>query len=160
LRAKALTAICRRWPSVQFVRRDRREYFAQHFSAVVIPPGRVLLLDCEIKLPGLKNPVSTFGIAHASATYLPFVVLGTLALFAELGVLEFVQYTPKWQNRSIALSSFIQDEPDGSPLREGALTYVSEMTPDGFQFTTRNVSADLYHHCINVGVAASQKPRI
>jgi hypothetical protein len=125
------------------------------FSSVAVPPGRVLLLDCEIRLPGLNKPVSTFGSAHASAKYLPFVVLGTLALFADLAVLELGHYGPTWQNLSVALSSFIQDEPPGTLLREGALTYVTEMTPDGFQLTTRNVSRDLYDHCIKVTNAAA-----
>ncbi len=101
--------------------------FARHYGN-----DRVLLLDCEVRLLGAHALTPILLTARATAQYLPYVVLNSLA--AVLGEKELVlgAYLPEWPIHVVARSSFQLDVPDGTLTHpDGRILRVLRRTKPG-----------------------------
>lgn len=127
------------------------------FGAIRIDRDRVLLTDCELQLPGMDLCVPVLRTAHQTVQHLAFLVLNTIAVFLDLPRLPLTTYVSTWENRTVTLSLFVLDEPEGTTVGSDSLVSVARMNPDGFEMRTDNVSPELFDHAVDLN-AMDVKP--
>jgi len=111
--------------------------------------GRVLLLDCEVKLPGGPRFFPIIKSARDSVGRLSTAVLGGLAPLLDIPPGEYDGFDSTWRPSTVPLSDFLVGEPDNSPMTEHNLTYLRRMTPSGFDAARRNVKPDLFASAVS-----------
>ena len=123
------------------------------FAVTYTAPHSALALDCEVRLPRIAAKTPLLRSARDAAQHLSFTVLNSLAVSIGIPTLPATAFEPTWILRTVVLSEFIMEEPDGSPLTENALHVVRRMTPDGFDISSRNYRPAIRDHIIKVDSA-------
>jgi hypothetical protein len=115
-----------------------------------VTQNSVLLIDCEIQLPGLNLPIPVLTTANETVKWLAYIVLNVVAILTKVPRLQPDAYESRWHNRTIAISRFVIDEPAGSPLGPYILHSVRTMTLDGFVFGTDNVNPSIFECAVEI----------
>lgn len=110
----------------------------------------VLLIDCEIQMSELSDPIPILRTSADSAQYLAFTVLDCASLFLGSIPLGLDQYRCQWSPVTIPLSRYVVQEPDGAPLGPNAVRFARRMTPDGFVVETRNMDPRTRTHAVSL----------
>jgi hypothetical protein len=118
------------------------------FAIHKVGPTKILVLDCEIKLPGMSRQFPVLLTARDSVQWLSYIALNCAAIVSGIPTLEWSCYRPEWPERMVALSKFAITEPHGSLLGSDSIRTVRNMTPDGFTFFATNVGSSLFDHAI------------
>jgi hypothetical protein len=115
-----------------------------------VKENSVLLIDCEIQLPGLNTPIPVITTANETVKWLSYIVLNVVAVFTKVPRLQPDAYESRWHNRTVAISRFVIDQPAGSPLGPYTLHSVRTMTPDGFVLGTDNVNPSIFECAVEI----------
>lgn len=108
----------------------------------------VLLIDCEIQLPGLNTPIPVLTTANETVKWISYIVLNVVAVFNKVPRLQPDAYESRWHNRTVTISRFVIDQPTGSLLGPYTLHSFRNMTPDGFVVGTDNVNPSIFEHAV------------
>ena len=79
--------------------------------------------------------------------YLPFFILNFLAYTYDLQISPLEEYTPKWKNRTVKISDFLENK-DNQPLKPNNIMVAKRMHPTGFDIKTDNVLPSIYSKVI------------
>ena len=118
------------------------------FGITRLADGSALLVDCEIRLPGQPTPNPVLRTAHASVKWLSYLVLNCAAVLLKRATLNPDDYDALWHNRTVVISNYLIQQPEGSPLGEHWLHTVKTMTLDGFIFGTDNVTPAVFDQAV------------
>ncbi len=110
----------------------------------------ILLLDCEVKLPGIRKSIPVLHTSHESVKWLSYLILNCAAIFMKVETLGVESYEPLWHNRTVVLSDFVSSDPPGSPLGPHTLYSIRAMTLDGFVHAVDNVDPSIYELAVEV----------
>jgi hypothetical protein len=117
------------------------------FAVTYVRPGAALAFDCEVRLPRITTPTPLLRSARDAGQYLSFAVLNSLAVVTAIPTLPAAAFESTWVLRTVVLSDFLMDEPEGAPKTENtALWIVRRMTPDGFEVSRRNYRSAIREH--------------
>ncbi len=120
------------------------------FAVIRVAPDRALLIDCEVQLPGLGSQLPVLKTAHQAIQHIAFLVLNAVGVFLEVPRVGLGEYESLWDNRSVALSEYVQVNPTGSPLGPYTLSTVRRMTPAGLEFGTDNVDMSVFEFAVDL----------
>lgn len=122
------------------------EKMSNCFGITFVGNQRVVLLDCEL------DPFPLFRTSVEAVQYLSFTVLNLLSATIGQATLPLDDYKCLWQPLTVVFSDFVIKEAENSPLTKNQLMVVKQMHPDGFEVMTRNVSAELFNHAVDLSV--------
>lgn len=112
------------------------------FTIHYISGDRQLIFDCEALGRPLLSTAETLGL------HVPFLILGSVAVYAGISPLTLDAFTPLWSNPTVSFSQYRSDEPD-------ALRFtVANMLPNGFSVTTHPLRAEVLEKAIPVAASA------
>lgn len=120
------------------------------FAAHRFGQNEALIIDCEIQLPRMSQTVPVLQTSMESAKWLSHIVLDCASVVLGINPIGVTEYESTWTNRAVFLSSFVVDEPPGSPLGAHALWTPSRMTLDGVEGRAHNVDPSLFRQVIPI----------
>jgi hypothetical protein len=113
-----------------------------------VPPAAVLLLDCEIRLPGSPTLTPILEAGRAAGQFLSYTVLNSVGIFAGAEPLEAGAFAPTWDLSTVARSQYLVGKPaaPGDP----EMIVARRFTVGGFQMNHDYYRPELWSKAIKL----------